>query len=131
MRGFCCQQCQCIYLLYPLKQYLIDLSTGYANLCHCVIAPTASVATLIKQRGVRTRVEVVPTGIDVGYFSHGSGDVARRQFNIPADAFVFGSTGRLTREKNLEFLLKAKANLLSNVLFLVPTLPLHSAIELV
>lgn len=90
-----------------LKQFVIELSTGYANLCDCVFVPTASVASIIKQRGVTTRLEVVPTGIDIKKYGHGSGIRLRQQLRIPSDAFVVGHVGRLGHEKNLFFLMGA------------------------
>lgn len=87
-----------------LKRFAIDLSTGYANLCDHVIAPSGSIATLLRERGVTTAIDVVPTGIDVDAFSRGDGARIRRAMNIDPDAFVIGHVGRLAPEKNLEFL---------------------------
>ncbi len=92
-----------------LRRAAIQLSTEYANLCDGVIAPSASIAALIRRRGVTTPVEVVPTGIDVDAFAGGDGAAARRQLKIPAQAFVVGHVGRLAPEKNLPYLAKAVA----------------------
>ena len=54
------------------------LATGYANLCDLVFAPSRSVADLLRVRGVRTRVEIVPTGVDVECFARGDGHAFRR-----------------------------------------------------
>jgi 1,2-diacylglycerol 3-alpha-glucosyltransferase len=92
-----------------LKEIAINLSTEFANLCDGVIAPSESIAKLIKQRGVKTPVAVVPTGIDVQAFAAGNGPRFRRKFKIPAGAFVIGHVGRLAPEKNLEYLTSAVA----------------------
>jgi len=92
-----------------LKRYVIDLSAGYANLCDCVFAPSESVAEILRQRGVETPIEVVPTGVDVERFGSGQGSKVREEFGIPADAFVVGHVGRLAPEKNLLYLAKAVA----------------------
>ncbi len=90
-----------------LKQFVIELSTGYANLADQVFAPSQSVEKLIKERGVESPIAVVPTGIYVKQFTRGAGKSFRKKHNIPADAFVVGHLGRLAPEKNLEFVSKA------------------------
>jgi 1,2-diacylglycerol 3-alpha-glucosyltransferase len=95
-----------------MKEVAINLSTSFANLCDGVIAPSESIAKLIRKRGVKTRIAVVPTGVDVEAFASGNGARARRKFGIPAKAFVVGHTGRLAPEKNLGFLARAVAHFL-------------------
>jgi 1,2-diacylglycerol 3-alpha-glucosyltransferase len=92
-----------------LKRFVIDLSTGYANLCDHVIAPSQSVSALLQQRGVTTPITVVPTGVDMERFGRRSGKRYRQSAGIPADAFVCGHIGRLAPEKNLMFLTRAVA----------------------
>lgn len=92
-----------------LRQAAINLSTEFANLCDGVIAPSESIARLIKKRGVTVPVRVVPTGIDVKAFTSGNGAGFRRKFNIPPEAFVVGHLGRLAPEKNLGYLAEAVA----------------------
>jgi glycosyltransferase involved in cell wall biosynthesis len=57
-----------------LKQFVIELCTAYANLCDAVIAPSESIAQLIRQRGVNVPIEVIPTGIQVKNFATGRRD---------------------------------------------------------
>ena len=92
-----------------LKEIAVNLSTQFANLCDGVIAPSESIAKLIRKRGVETPVAVVPTGVDVAGFAGGDGARARRRFKIPPRAFVVGHTGRLAPEKNLGYLAKSVA----------------------
>ncbi|HVU23059.1 MAG TPA: glycosyltransferase [Opitutus sp.] len=92
-----------------MKEVAINLSTYFANLCDGVIAPSESIARLIKRRGVEVPVRVVPTGIEVTAFARGDGARFRRLAGIPAEAFVVGHVGRLAPEKNLEFLARAVA----------------------
>ncbi|HEU5359886.1 MAG TPA: glycosyltransferase, partial [Candidatus Deferrimicrobiaceae bacterium] len=87
-----------------LKRFVLDLVTGYCNLCDAVIAPSQTVAEEIGRRGVKVPVEVIPTGVNVGVFSSGNGDAFRKRMGIPPDAFLIGHVGRLAPEKNLEFL---------------------------
>ena len=90
-----------------MKQLAINLSTEYANLCTRIVAPSESIARLIKERGVETPVEVIPTGVDTDSFAKGNGTLFRESHNIPQDAFVIGHLGRLAPEKNLEYLCEA------------------------
>ena len=92
-----------------LKRFVIQLSSGYANLADLVFAPSESVMDLLKERGVETPIEVVPTGIDVRRFSRGDERTVRTQLGIPQDVFVVGHLGRLSPEKNLEFMSEAVA----------------------
>jgi 1,2-diacylglycerol 3-alpha-glucosyltransferase len=92
-----------------LKEVAINLSTEFANLCDGVIAPSESIAKLIKKRGVTSPIRVVPTGIDVKAFAAGDGARFRKKFKIPAKAFVVGHLGRLAPEKNLGYLAEAVA----------------------
>jgi 1,2-diacylglycerol 3-alpha-glucosyltransferase len=92
-----------------LKEMAIGLSTNFANLCDGVIAPSESLARVIKRRGVEVPIRVVPTGIDVKAFAKGNGGRFRRKFKLPAAAFVVGHVGRLAPEKNLEYLAESVA----------------------
>ena len=95
-----------------LKRFMIELSTGYANLADRVFAPSESVLQMLKERGVTTAIDVVPTGIYAHQFTRGAGKTFRKKLNIPAGALVVGYVGRLAPEKNLEFVTRAVAQFL-------------------
>lgn len=95
-----------------LKEVAINISTHFANLCDAVIAPSESIARLIRRRGVEVPIRVVPTGIDVAAFASGDRARFRRKHRLPDDAFVVGHVGRLAPEKNLEYLAEAVAQFL-------------------
>jgi glycosyltransferase involved in cell wall biosynthesis len=97
-----------------LKQFVISLSTGYANLSEQVIAPSQSIAKIIRERGVKTPIEIVPTGVHTDRFAQGNGEDFRKSHNMPRDVFVVGHVGRLAPEKNLNFLSQAVASFLRN-----------------
>jgi len=92
-----------------LKRFVVRLATDYANCCDAVIAPSQSVSALLEERGVRTPISVIPTGIDSAALASGDGPSFRAERGLPADAFVVGHVGRLAPEKNLEFLAEAIA----------------------
>lgn len=105
-----------------LKNFVIELATHYANMADLVIAPSESIATLIQQRGVKTPVEVIPTGVYTDKFAAGDGERFRRDHGIAAGTFVVGHMGRLAEEKNLPFLAGAVLEFLkqdANTSFLV------------
>ncbi len=90
-----------------LKNFVIRLSTGYANLCDRVLVPSQSVERLLKKRGVRSPVSVAPTGIYTREFERGDGKAFRESRGIPPKAFVVGYAGRVAPEKNMEFWVRA------------------------
>jgi len=98
-----------------LKRFVIELATGYANLCNQVIAPSTSVKKLLLKRGVQSSVEVLPTGIDIDFFSQGNGRRFRSRHKIPEDMRVLGHVGRLAREKNLPYLARCAAAALKEI----------------
>jgi endonuclease/exonuclease/phosphatase family metal-dependent hydrolase/glycosyltransferase involved in cell wall biosynthesis len=92
-----------------LRRFILQLTTDFANLCDRVFAPSESVAAIIRDRGVISPIEIVPTGVDAAEFAAGDGGAVRRELGIPAGAFVIGHVGRLAPEKNLSVLADAVA----------------------
>lgn len=99
----------------PLKHFVVDLATRFANLCRMVIAPSESIAELLDKRGVVVPCRVVPTGVDTEFFSQGRGDRFRQNHGIDPDAHVIGHLGRLAPEKNLGYLAEAVGKVLCDM----------------
>ncbi len=95
-----------------VKRFMVKLAAGYSNLVDQVIVPSESVRDILLKRGVKTPMEVIPTGIDAQRFSKGDGIAFRERNNIPLEAKVVGHAGRLSPEKNLEFLTNCMVELL-------------------
>jgi 1,2-diacylglycerol 3-alpha-glucosyltransferase len=95
-----------------LKGFVVNLASGYSNLCNRVIAPSQSIEKILIERGVRTQIETIPTGIDVSEFQQGDGKLLRKNLNIPDKAFLAGYLGRLAEEKNMLFLTDAVSGFL-------------------
>ncbi len=95
------------------RRFVIEMVNGYCNLCDAVIAPSASVAELLRSRGIHVPVETISTGIDPAFFGSADGGRFRRQQGLPEEAFVVGHIGRLAPEKNLIFLARAAAAFLA------------------
>ena len=105
-----------------MKEVAIQIPTHFANLCDGVIAPSESLARMLRRRGVTTSIKVIPTGIDVKAFASADGARFRERMKIPADGLVIGHVGRLAQEKNLGYLAEAVAQFLvgePNARFLV------------
>lgn len=95
-----------------MQKFVVEVATGYANMADHLIVPSESVAQVLQGRGVRTPTTVVPTGLDVNYFSAQTTRF-REEFDIPEKAFVVGHVGRLSPEKNLEFLTESVTEFLA------------------
>jgi 1,2-diacylglycerol 3-alpha-glucosyltransferase len=80
----------------------------FANRADLVIAPSATVARELRARGLRTPVEVVPTGAALPLLM-GEADrlETRRTLCLDPGYPIYLSVGRLAREKNQAFLLSA------------------------
>lgn len=96
-----------------LQSFIIELATRYGNLADLVFAPSESIRDLLVERGVETKVEVLPTGVDRERFASGDGRALRQHFAIGEDAFVVGHLGRLAEEKNIGFLAESVARFVS------------------
>src|SRR5688572_25614883 len=92
-----------------MREVAIQIPTHFANLCDGVIAPSESIARIIRKRGVTSPITVIPTGIDVQAFASADGGRFRKRLNIPDDSIVVGHVGRLALEKNLGYLAEAVA----------------------
>ncbi len=116
-----------------LSRMAIEIAVGYCNLVDGVIAPSESVATMLREHGVTVPIEVIPTGVDTARFAEGDGLAFRAAHDIPRQAFVVGHVGRLAPEKNLSFLASAVAEFLASepqaYFMIVGTGPLEDEIK--
>jgi glycosyltransferase involved in cell wall biosynthesis len=96
-----------------LKRFVIQMTTEYCNLCTHVVAPSESVAKVLRERGVVNPVTAIPTGINAEFFCCGDGGQFRRRYAIDEKAMVVGHVGRLAAEKNLDYLADAVGLFLS------------------
>jgi glycosyltransferase involved in cell wall biosynthesis len=113
-----------------LKTFIKTLATEYANLCNLVVAPSKSVAKILKSRGVLSPIKIHPTGINIDAYCNGDGKSFRKKYLIPANSIVAGFVSRIAKEKNITFLSAALKEIMTerkNVYFLTvgdgPSLP--------
>ncbi len=89
-----------------------QITRTYANGADAVVVPTAAMETRLREMGVRARIEVVPSGIDVAAFANGTRrETLRARFGARDGERIVLFVGRLGREKNVELALEAFARL--------------------
>lgn len=88
------------------------LTRAYANIADAVVVPTTAMERRLRELGVRSRIVVVPSGIDVAVFGRGrrSENLRARLGAAPHEKMLL-AVGRLGREKNIELTLAAFARL--------------------
>jgi 1,2-diacylglycerol 3-alpha-glucosyltransferase len=93
----------------------VGLSRRFADSADLVVAPSVRVAALLRGRGVRTPVAVVPTGVPLERFSPGDPAVAREACGLPAAGPLCLYVGRLDREKSVGRVIQAFGSIAGGV----------------
>jgi len=86
-------------------------SRAYCNRCDRVVVPSTAMREEIQSYGLRTPVEVIPTGIDLSRFEGADRWRLRRQLGVPDTAPLLLFMGRVAEEKNIDFLFDVVARL--------------------
>lgn len=86
---------------------IVRHAVEFCNMCDLVIAPTDDMERIIRGRGVTTRIEVLPTGIEMERGAQGDPAALRSQLGLEPDAPLLVHVGRLAQEKNLDYLLRS------------------------
>ncbi|NLU40712.1 MAG: glycosyltransferase family 4 protein [Firmicutes bacterium] len=89
------------------RRLMRRISKQYCNRCDTVIVPTQAIRELLDRYGVQTEVVVNPTGIDLSRYENLDRSFLRVNYGIPADHRVLLFVGRLGKEKNVHFLIRA------------------------
>lgn len=114
------------YVHYVAKGHLISpkmaqqYSKIFCNRSDAVITPVEKSKDSLLSYGVKKPVSVIPTGLEFEPFSREKYtqkdlDDVKRQYNIPLDAPIVVSVGRVAQEKSLDVLIKAFPKLLSKL----------------
>lgn len=97
------------YLKLPKNEYTTNFvkkaSSFYCNKASVVIAPSNKTKLLLEDYGVTTKINVVPTGIDLEKFENLDYEYIenlKSKFNLTSDDIVFVSIGRISKEKGLD-----------------------------
>lgn len=89
------------------RDVTIKYSKNFCNQCDHIIVPSREVETILTELNIKTPRSVIPTGVSIEKFSHGDSQWLRKNYNIPEKNRILLFVGRLTKEKNLDFLLDA------------------------
>jgi glycosyltransferase involved in cell wall biosynthesis len=84
-------------------------SRRQARHADAVIAPSLAIRDVLERYGVRSRVEVIPTGIDTDAMRGGDGAAFRRRLGIEPQRKVLVNVSRMAHEKNIGFLIDVVA----------------------
>jgi len=96
-----------------------------ASQCRAVdrlVSPSRAMLTALFDYGVRTAIDVVPTGLDVKQFVAGDGARFRSKYVSAVDRPTLLYVGRVAHEKNIDFLLNMFVYVLAkipNALFMI------------
>lgn len=86
------------------------LTRSFADQADAVVVPTAAMGDRLRELGVGTRIEVVPSGIDLRSFGAGKRNATlRAHLGVRDGEKMLLSVSRLAREKNTDVLLQALA----------------------
>lgn len=81
-------------------------SRGQCNEVDRVIVPSIAMRDVLQDYGVRTPMDIVPTGLTPAAFTPGDGSRFRTSMGIPLDRPLLVHVGRIAHEKNIGFLLE-------------------------
>lgn len=97
-----------------------------------VIAPSSVIRDYLRRHGIKSKIFVIPSGVDVHQFRTGNPNYIRRRYKLPKEVPILVTCGRLGREKNLEVLLQAFSIITKKVdsfLLLVGDGPLRKSLQ--
>ncbi len=99
----------------PTENAVREFSSWFCNSTDAVIAPTGKIKDELLSYGVKSPIYVLPTGIDVENFRRPLKFSIRERHSISENDRIVLFVGRIAREKNLDFILKAFAHLQSKL----------------
>jgi len=93
-----------------VKKMVTKSCKVYAKKYSCIIAPTDKTLISLRRYGIKNDIHILPTGIDIDKFAKLEADnlvrtALRKSHHIEETDFVLLSLGRISKEKNIEFLL--------------------------
>lgn len=97
-------------------------SRHQGNSLHGMVVPSHPMLSILKNYGITTRAEVIPTGIEPESFVTGDRAAFRNRYHIPQNRPVLLFVGRVAHEKNIGFLLQVLTQVkkeIPDVLFVI------------
>ena len=85
------------------------MSVSQCAAVDALVVPSRQMLERLRGYGIRTRAEVLPTGVDLARFRGGDGQAFRRSHGIAPDRPVLVHISRVAHEKNIDFVVRALA----------------------
>jgi len=82
------------------------VSRRQCNQVDAIVAPSQPMLDVLRQYGVTTKAEVIPTGLQQDSFASADGAAFRAKYGIAPERPVALYVGRVAFEKNIDFLLR-------------------------
>ncbi len=86
---------------------LLEIVSKYANKCDAIIVPTNAVKESLNKGNIIPPIYALPSGINLDMFSTIAKKNANKKLNIDESKIVLLTIGRLSYEKNIDFLIEA------------------------
>jgi 1,2-diacylglycerol 3-alpha-glucosyltransferase len=105
-----------------LRYLARKFSKDQCNDVDALVVPSSAMLETLRNYGVTSPAEIVPTGIELSQFAAGDGKSFRRRHGIAADRPTMLYVGRVALEKNIDFLLRVLSEVrrdVPNVLLLI------------
>jgi glycosyltransferase involved in cell wall biosynthesis len=93
--------------LRPSPKLVGKISLAFCNRCDAVTVPSNPMRDELTSYGISVPVYTLPFGLDMDDFTREIKVDLRAKLNIPTTEKILLCTGRLSREKNISFVLKA------------------------
>lgn len=98
-----------------LKMLVRQFTVKQCNALDALIVPSTAMLEVLQDYGVKTKAEIIPTGIQQKLFANGDGALFRKKHNIAADTPLLVHVGRVCYEKNIDFLVRMHKKLLHEI----------------
>jgi glycosyltransferase involved in cell wall biosynthesis len=105
-----------------MRMVATRFSRHQGNSLDGMVVPSHPMLSVLKNYGITTHAEVIPTGIEPDSFVLGDREKFRNNYNIPQDRPVLLFVGRVAHEKNIGFLLQVLGQVrkeIKDVLFVI------------
>lgn len=91
-----------------VKTEIIKRSVDFCNKCDQVVTPSTAMKKVLRSYGVKTAIEVIPTGVDLAKLEkHYNPTILKARWDIPESQKILLYVSRIAKEKNLDFLFEA------------------------
>ncbi|MBI4895264.1 MAG: glycosyltransferase [Candidatus Aenigmarchaeota archaeon] len=96
-----------------LKKGLWKYLIWFYNRCDVVIAPTEEIKKMLIKRGLKSEIVVIPTGVVLSKTTK-SKEIIREKYGFSINDKILLHVGRITKEKNIEFIINSLKSLLKD-----------------